>query len=69
MKRPRGTGSKSDNPESWPKRPAIVIDQREIVWAEFVPLAEALRLPLGPEIAAYLAHPTPPVTPDGQRPA
>lgn len=42
------------------ERPAVRIDQREIVWAEFVPLAQARAMPLGKEIAAYLADPAPP---------
>jgi 8-oxo-dGTP pyrophosphatase MutT (NUDIX family) len=45
------------------ERPAVRIDQREIVWADFVPLAEARAMPLGKEIAEYLAHPSPATAP------
>jgi 8-oxo-dGTP pyrophosphatase MutT (NUDIX family) len=37
-----------------PVRPSIQTDNREVVWAEFMPLSEALELRLVPVVRAYL---------------
>lgn len=36
--------------------PPLSIDRREVVWADFIELEAALRLPLAPTIRAYLTH-------------
>lgn len=36
--------------------PPLSIDHREVVWADFIDLEAALRLPLAPTLRAYLTH-------------
>ncbi|WP_257448601.1 NUDIX hydrolase [Archangium lipolyticum] len=48
-------------------RPTLTLDNREVVWAEFIDLDTALRLPLAQVVRAYLEHAARRRGPTGQR--